>query len=169
KLLAHQMKLDATEPAIQSALRLLSLDPLQEVTHRALMRLYARQGRRTAALQQYQLCVDVLQRELGVEPEEATKQVYRELLPQRSPRLAVPQADPLPRRRLRAHRRSRRLAAPLIGRDAEVDRLNQALAKACASHGHVVTLLGEAGIGKTRLIIALQEATARRGTQALIG
>jgi hypothetical protein len=42
-------------------------------------------------LRQYQLCVDVLQRELGVEPEEATKQVYRELLPQPSPRLATPQ------------------------------------------------------------------------------
>src|SRR5215813_10285757 len=41
KLLGHRMKLDAIEPAIQTALRLLSLDPLQEVTHRALMRLYA--------------------------------------------------------------------------------------------------------------------------------
>ena len=172
KLLAHQMKLDDTELAIQTALRMLSLDPLQEVTHRALMRLYARQGRRAAALRQYQLCVEVLQRELGVEPEEATKQVYRELVPQSSPRLAGSQADSLPpqrRRRLRAYRRSRTLAAPLIGRDAEVDRLNQALAKACASHGHVVTVLGEAGIGKTRLITALQEATARRGAQALVG
>src|SRR5262249_29764758 len=148
-------------------------DPLQEVTHRALMRLYTCQGRRAAALRQYQLCVDMLQRELGVEPEEATKQVYRELLPQPSPRLAAPQADPHPlpqrgRRHLRAHRRSRRLAAPLIGRDAEVDRLTQALAKACASHGHVVAVLGEAGIGKTRLITALQEATARRGARTLV-
>src|SRR5215469_13032063 len=169
KLLRHQMKFEATEPAIQTAQRLLSLDPLQEVTHRALMRLYARQGRRAAALRQYQLCVDVLQRELGVEPEETTKQIYRELLPQ-SPRLAAPQADSLPhQRRRRAHRRSRRLAAPLIGRDAEVDRLTQALAHACASHGHVVAVLGEAGIGKTRLITALQEATARRGARALVG
>src|SRR5215469_15146378 len=136
KLLGHQMKLGATEPAIQTALRLLSLDPLQEVTHRALMRLYAGQGRRAAALRQYQLCVDVLQRELGIEPEEATKQVYRELLPQQSPRLALPQTapHPLPQRRrrpLRTHRRSRSVTIPLIGRDAEVDRLTQALAKAC--------------------------------------
>src|SRR5215831_13055160 len=120
KLLAHQMKLEATEPAIQTALRLISLDPLQEVTHRALMRLYTCQGRRAAALRQYQLCVDMLQRELGVEPEEATKQVYRELLPQPSPRLAAPQTDPHPlpqrrRRRLRAHHRSERLTPPLIG------------------------------------------------------
>src|SRR5262249_52040785 len=97
KLLGHRMKLDAIEPAIQTALRLLSLDPLQEVTHRALMRLYARQGRRAAALRQYQLCVEVLQRELGVEPEETTKQVYRELLPQPAPRMAAHQAaDPQP-------------------------------------------------------------------------
>src|SRR5215471_1665610 len=96
KLLAHQMKLEATELAIQTALRLLGLDPLQEVTHRALMRLYARQGRRAAALRQYQLCTDVLQRELGVEPEEVTKQVYRELLPQPSSRPAARQTDPHP-------------------------------------------------------------------------
>jgi len=175
KLLAHQMKLGATEPAIQTALQLLSLDPLQEVTHRALMRLYTSQGRRAAALRQYQVCVDVLQRELGVEPEEATKQVYRELLPRPLPRGAVHlAADPqrLPqrrRRRSRSHHRSRRITTPLIGRDAEVDRLNQVLGKACASDGQVVAVLGEAGIGKTRLITALREATTRRGARALIG
>src|SRR5215471_13304130 len=118
KLLGHQMKLGATEPAIQTALRLLSLDPLQEVTHRALMRLYARQGRRAAALRQYQLCVDVLQRELGVEPEEATKQLYRGLLPQPPPRLVAPRTDSHAllqprRRRLRGPRRSQSVTSPL--------------------------------------------------------
>src|SRR5262249_41061463 len=159
KLLGHQMKLGDTEPAIQTALRLLSLDPLQEVTHRTLMRLYAGQGRRAAALRQYQVCIDILQRELGVEPEEATKQVYRELLPQSSAPLAAPRADPHPvlpppRRRLRAQRRPRSVTPPLIGRDAEVACLTQALAQACAGHGQVVAVLGEAGIGKTRLITA---------------
>ncbi|OGK91802.1 MAG: hypothetical protein A2X51_01030 [Candidatus Rokubacteria bacterium GWC2_70_24] len=42
KLLARQTKAEATERAIQTAVRLLTLDPLQEVVHRALMRLYAR-------------------------------------------------------------------------------------------------------------------------------
>jgi len=175
KLLAHRMKLGVIEPAIHTALRLASLDPLQEVTHRALMRLYVRQGRRAAALRQYQVCVDVLQRELGVEPEEATKQVYRELLPQPPPRMAAHQASDaqrLPqrhRRRPRVHHSSRRNITPLIGRDAEVGRLSQALAQACRGHGQVVTILGEAGIGKTRLITALREATTRRGAQTLIG
>jgi len=176
RLLACRMKLGAIEPAIHTALRLSSLDPLQEVTHRALMRLYVRQGRRAAALRQYQLCVDVLQRELGVEPEEATKQVYRELLlPQPPPRIAAHQAtdaQPLPRRQRRhprVHHRSRRNITPLIGRDAEVGRLSQALAQACRGQGRVVTILGEAGIGKTRLITALRESTTRRGAQTLIG
>src|SRR5215831_2261913 len=83
QLLAHQSKSEPTEPAIQTAIRLLSLDPLQEAVHRALMRLYARQGRRAAALRQYQICVDLLQRELGAEPETETKQLYQEILQRR--------------------------------------------------------------------------------------
>lgn len=83
KLLAHQATSGATEHAIQTAIRLLAIDPLEEAVHRALMRLYARQGRRAAALRQYQVCVGVLQRELGAEPETATKQLYRQLLRRR--------------------------------------------------------------------------------------
>src|SRR5690349_13759450 len=44
KLLAHQTRAGATERAIQTAVRLLGLDPLQEAVHRSLMRLYSRQG-----------------------------------------------------------------------------------------------------------------------------
>src|SRR6185295_7846983 len=39
-----------------------------------------RQGRRTAALRQYQRCAESLRRELGVEPEAATTRRYREIL-----------------------------------------------------------------------------------------
>ena len=72
RLLAYQSKTGATERAIQTAVRLLALDPLQEAVHRTLMRLYIRQQRRGAALKQYQLCVGALQRELGSEPEAET-------------------------------------------------------------------------------------------------
>ena len=65
RLLTHQQKAGAAEPAVQTGLRLLALDPLQEPVHRAVMRLYARLGRREAALRQYQLCVDALKRELS--------------------------------------------------------------------------------------------------------
>ena len=50
RLLAHHARSAGPERAIQTAVRLLGLDPLQEAVHRTLMRLYARQGRRGAAL-----------------------------------------------------------------------------------------------------------------------
>ena len=63
-LLREQLHAARPEPAIQTALRLLSMDPLQEAVHRDLMTLLPRQGRRAAALQQYQVCVATLEREL---------------------------------------------------------------------------------------------------------
>ena len=72
KLLAHQRGGGAMEAAVGTALRLLTLDPLQEAVHRTLMRLYAGLGRRGTALRQYQRCVSVLGRELGIEPEPET-------------------------------------------------------------------------------------------------
>src|SRR5262249_19996071 len=48
-----------------AARRLLVLDPLQEIAHRALMQTYAAQGQTALALKQYQLCRDALQKELG--------------------------------------------------------------------------------------------------------
>jgi DNA-binding SARP family transcriptional activator len=64
KLLTH----DTGASAIAIAQRLLALDPLQEEGHRALMRLHAEAGEIAVALRQYDLCRDLLQRELGVAP-----------------------------------------------------------------------------------------------------
>ena len=69
----------ALEQAVETGLRLLALDPLRESVHRMLMDLYVRQGRRTAALRQYQRCAEVLRRELGVEPEAATTRRFQEI------------------------------------------------------------------------------------------
>src|SRR5215468_2198529 len=57
------------EAAIQSGRRLVTLDPLSEFGQRALMRAYARAGRRGEALRQYKTCADTLKRELGVAPD----------------------------------------------------------------------------------------------------
>jgi DNA-binding SARP family transcriptional activator len=122
KLLAKQSAAGPAEPAIRTALRLLSLDPLEEGVQRALMRLYVRQGRRTAALKQYQVCVAVLRKELGVDPEPETRELYQQILQQQpaAPRPA-PSAPPRPqarRRSVRAHRESP--DGPLVGRHAEL-------------------------------------------------
>jgi len=72
------------EPDPDSARRLLSLDPLSETGHRALMRYYADQGQRTLALRQFDNCAAVLQRELGAAPEPATIRL-RDTILQRLP------------------------------------------------------------------------------------
>src|SRR5262249_56917737 len=82
----------APESAVRSAVRLLALDPLREETHRTLMQLYARQGRLGDALRQYQTCVSVLRSELGVEPAQETRRIYREIVPRRRPLVAPREA-----------------------------------------------------------------------------
>src|SRR5262245_38617043 len=68
RLLDHYVVTGAIDRAIQIALRLIALDPLQESIHRALIRLYMYQDRVGAALDQYRRCRDVLERELDVQP-----------------------------------------------------------------------------------------------------
>lgn len=60
--------------------RLLQLDPLHEASYRQLMRLHALDGDRATALHVYHSCVTALQRELGVEPSPATRELYERLL-----------------------------------------------------------------------------------------
>jgi len=91
QLLELQEQSGAREQATQTAMRLLTIDPLQEPVHRSLMRLYHNNGNTAKALRQYGICEKTLRRELGVEPETATKELRREILRTRSS--APPRAD----------------------------------------------------------------------------
>ena len=157
RLVEHHQQRGRLEAATLAATRALALDPLQEDMHRALMRLHVRQGRRPAALRQYQTCVAVLQKELGVEPEAATKRLYLEILqtaaaPARRTGSPLPAAD-----------------TPLVGRDAELERLRQRLLTAVRGQGGVLLVTGEAGIGKSRLLHELMTAALARGARVLVG
>jgi DNA-binding SARP family transcriptional activator/TolB-like protein len=68
------------DAAIETAARILTVEPLHESAHRALINLFGQQGRRAAAARQYQTCADLLWRELGVRPQPATEATYRESL-----------------------------------------------------------------------------------------
>lgn len=81
--LEYEITAGEREMAVQTALRLLTLDPYRENTHRAVMRLYAQTGRPTLALRQYARCRDLLRDELGVLPEPETEALYREIRDQR--------------------------------------------------------------------------------------
>jgi DNA-binding SARP family transcriptional activator len=67
------------DAAIQSGRRLVGLDPLSEFGQRALMRAYARAGRRGEALRQYKSCADTLKRELGVAPDAETQALANDI------------------------------------------------------------------------------------------
>ena len=66
-------------PAVLTAERMLALDLLREDSHRLLMEVYLRAGRRADAIRQYDACVEVLRRELDVGPSEETTEVVREI------------------------------------------------------------------------------------------
>jgi DNA-binding SARP family transcriptional activator len=80
RLLEHEVSEGPVTAAVEVAVRLLLLNPVHEGAHRSLIRLYARQGRRDAALRQYRACADALWRELHTKPEPETERAYREVL-----------------------------------------------------------------------------------------
>lgn len=59
--------------------RLLAEDPARERVHRGMMRLYYLRGDRTEALRQYERCVAVLARELGIQPSRRTVDLREQL------------------------------------------------------------------------------------------
>jgi DNA-binding SARP family transcriptional activator len=79
RLLAAQVKAGWWEDAVDTASRLLSLDPSQEVVHRTLMRLQLDQGRPDSALRRYQECADILRRDYGREPSLETERLRQEI------------------------------------------------------------------------------------------
>lgn len=161
KLLRRQLTRGPLESAVQTATRLLTLDPLQEEVHRTLMRLCIRQRRRAAALRQYQSCVEILRRELGIEPDSETQRLYREILQQRAGRSAGAQAA--------VTAPVTAPGAPLIAREAELARLQAWLREMWRRRGRLVLLTGEAGIGKSRLLQELVAGAARQGARVLTG
>ncbi len=51
------------------------------------------------------------------------------------------------------------LPTPHVGRAGEVEKLQSSLLSLCAGHGQIVTVIGDAGIGKTRLLEEVKAVT----------
>src|SRR5947209_14435661 len=82
-----------TVTAIRYAQRLIGLDPLSEDLYRRLMRLFVLNNDRASALRVYHTCVTTLQREMGVDPDPATREAYERLLLVAPP--TIPPAQPI--------------------------------------------------------------------------
>jgi len=175
------------DEAISSAQRWLSLDALHEPAHRQLMQLYSLAGKRSAALRQYQECVRILEKELGVQPLEETNRLYRDIKERRGiwgeerPESAglstiqladtfkeatvTPVSVPAVAGQQPGHARFSRL--PLVGRSAEWGILQQAYGSV-NTDGFFLVVEGEAGMGKTRLAEEFISSARLYGAAAIL-
>jgi len=130
------------------ARRQLELEPWHELAHRQLMRGLALLGERDAAMTQYERCRQALGKELGVEPEVETRQLYERI---RSGDLTPATRDAAaPRHNLPAP------LTPLVGREADLAALTDLLRQ---EDVRLLSLVGAGGMGKTRLALQLARAS----------
>ncbi|PID86621.1 MAG: hypothetical protein CSB13_03600 [Chloroflexi bacterium] len=79
KLVEFDLQHQDYEAGIETANQILNLDPWREETHRKLMWLYYQNGQRGAALRQFEICREMLDSEIGVEPEEQTIDLFHKI------------------------------------------------------------------------------------------
>ena len=131
------------------ARQLVALDPLSEPAHGELMQLYALAGRRSRALAHYEELQHLLRGELGVEPSEATRALYQEILSEASEQESE-ESEPIGP------------LIPLVGRRDAYRRLREVWERVLAGEARLTLVQGEAGVGKTRLIKSFLDATTAR-------
>ncbi len=132
--------------AAEVARRRIGLQPLEEVGYRTLMRLQAELGDRAGAVSTYHHCASVLERELGVVPDPATRQAFQRLMARADPGNGKPPAvEP-------AAGRPGLAAAELVGRSRELGLLEDLWRAAAAGSRGLALVRGAAGVGKTRLV-----------------
>ena len=130
---------------------LVRAEPLDESGHRLRIEAHHAAGDRAGAVRAYHECAATLERELGVEPGQATAVAYAALV-------ESPGADAA------ADRESTtRARADLVGRDHEWNQLVAAWRGAEHGPPGVVLVTGEPGIGKTRLVEELRALCVRSG------
>ena len=147
-LVCYQARRGAFVAMAKAAQRQLDLDPFDETAQRSLMQALTWQGRRNAALTQYETFCHLMEAELGAPPEAATVEVADQIRQETLPPAAGPRISNFPPR-----------LTSFIGRGDDLEHLSELLQ---ASQTRLVTLLGPGGVGKTRLAqeAAVQEAFA---------
>lgn len=133
--------------ALAHAGELLALEPLSEAAHRRVMRLHYLAGDRAAALLAFDRCERVMKDEVGARPDAETLALLATIERAAAPRAGVPAAVLRPPR--------------MVGRARELASL-----RAAVESGRHVLVVGEGGMGKSRL---LAELVALHGEVTSIG
>jgi DNA-binding SARP family transcriptional activator len=159
--LIERLRDDPAE-ALRHARALLALDPLAESSHVTVVRLLAEMGRAREALEQYERCRQILDAELGTKPSADLERLRMKLSsgapPAPSPARVAPTPAPAAP------------ALPLVGRATERAALAAALEATAAGHGgELLLLVGDPGVGKTRLLEELRRLAGSAGAVVLSG
>ncbi|MCA9962838.1 MAG: AAA family ATPase [Anaerolineales bacterium] len=161
----YHLALEALERAATSALKQgefmqvkllarqqLAIEPWREVAHRQLMLALALDGERAAAVAQYEACCNLLEDELGVEPEAETTAVFEQI---RSGKISAERAAQLiaPAPDLPPPFQAPHLPPHFVGRTREIEALAAQLME--VENRSPIALVGMGGAGKTSLAAAL--------------
>jgi DNA-binding SARP family transcriptional activator/tetratricopeptide (TPR) repeat protein len=140
------------DDALSHAQELLALEPLSEDAHRRVMRLHYLRGDRAAALLAFDRCEQMLKDEIGARPSAETLALLETV--SATANAVTPVHAAVPASVLRPPR--------MVGRARELAALDGAWRA-----GHVAVLVGEAGLGKSRLLHEF--AAARRDMVSATG
>jgi eukaryotic-like serine/threonine-protein kinase len=137
--------------------RLVELHPLRERLREQLMIALYRAGRQAEALEVFRAGRRALVDEIGIEPGRSLRELQQAILRQDPVLDAASAHRPEPRRGV------------LVGREAELASLLGGLENAVAGRGRAFLLVGEPGIGKSRLLDEVSAAARARGARVLVG
>jgi predicted ATPase/DNA-binding SARP family transcriptional activator len=157
---------DDLHEALRRAQQLTLTNPLREAAHGDLIRIYARLGQHSAAVEQFERYQRLLAAELGVAPDAALAALAEEIRggAWRSQPLEAPQQ--LATRRAARDRQIPRHNLPadltsFLGREEELAQLAATLVDPGC---RLVTITGPGGVGKTRLALASAREQACSGS-----
>ena len=139
---------------------LVSEHPLRERLRARLMLALYRSGRQVEALEAYQQARRTLVDELGIEPGKEQRELEQAILRQ-DPALELPSVP--------AEASTEPSRGTFVGREGELDELQEGLEEALRGHGGLYLLVGQPGIGKSRLAEELIDRARARGAEILIG
>lgn len=134
--------------------------PLRESAYRCRMNAHFAAGNRAEALRSYHQLQRILADELGIDPAQETQEAYVDLLGSHM----APAGRTGSQSRPRPHS-----AAPFLGRQAELATLANAWSRAEHGAGQMILIVGESGIGKTRLVTEAARRISLAGGLVMYG